>query len=207
MLFAPTLLLAHCQAAQNQPCNPRPGKEPKPGTQAKNPARKNRPKLYLHKTSYMSSHTSAPQKPKLSYNWVLCKIAARPARTKGKKAFPFHPFRAVPFASRCPRSRQKTLLGVPADTQGHPMAQFSLCPSLRSSKGIASGRWALRLFLIGGSSTPKPPDHFFESQKPHKATALPKLLPFKKTFAFFFSTEKIKSLSWRGISKKWAAQS
>ncbi|MDQ3395867.1 MAG: hypothetical protein M3512_17410, partial [Bacteroidota bacterium] len=129
----PPLPLAHPGSrTKTRPTAKAPGKSQNPAHKAKSPARKNRPKLYLHNTSYISPGLF--QRPKGSdaglYNWVLCKIAARPALPKGKKPFPFNPFRAVFFASNCPlpakntarRAGHKCALLVPLKQGAWPQA-------------------------------------------------------------------------------------
>ena len=139
----PTHVQAHGQATQTNPAIQSQSKSLKPSHKGKKSRQEKHPKLHLHNVLlYNSSFFSGVAKPRIlpaGYISTLCKVAARPTLAKG--AVHLAPSTLVGQWILAPKPlRQKPLLGLPSSPQSRPNGTSLLCPSLRSSKGRASGR-------------------------------------------------------------------
>jgi hypothetical protein len=79
-----------------------------------------------------------------------------------------------------------------------------MCYSLRSNKAQATGVRRFAFFLLEGSSIPQTPRIIFLKNKSRSKTCpqKPKLLSFKKTSTFFFSTENKNAILVKTFFKK-----
>jgi hypothetical protein len=144
MLFAANPRSGTWPGHTNQHLNPSLSKSLKPPHKGKKARQEKHPKLHLHNVLlYNSSIFSGVAKPRIlpaGYISTLCKVAARPTLAQG--AVHLAPSTLVGQWFLPPKPLRQKTTARPADLSARPTQRQKcvLCPSLRSSKGKASGR-------------------------------------------------------------------
>jgi hypothetical protein len=141
---------------------------------------------------YNSSFFSGVAKPRIlpaGYISTLCKVAARLALTKGKKDFPFNPFRAVGFGPKAAPPKTTARPAKRPKNQPNGRTCFMPLPGGQARAEPPAGR-CFAVVLLEGSSIPQTPWIIFLLEaRLADLPCNPKRTSIKKTFTFSFSLE------------------